>query len=132
VTYKDAVRFIPDLISAEDSYDQVIEKRLVNAVTKECEQYLLTSVDLDSWTKVTPCTVILYDDTINSFKQAYNKPLLDLLFQNRQPKIAYFLCMQDGFSLPAQNKRNLDSCMLFGNIPTGWQSRVFSVEQLIG
>jgi hypothetical protein len=114
VTYKDAVKFIPDLISAKDAYDQVIEKGLKNVVTDECKQDLLTSVDLENWTAITPCTVILYDDAINSFKQSYNKPLLDLLFQNRQPKITYFLCMQDGFALPPQIKRNLDSCMLFG------------------
>jgi hypothetical protein len=35
VSYKEAVRFIPDLISAKDAYDQVIEKGLKNAVTEE-------------------------------------------------------------------------------------------------
>jgi hypothetical protein len=114
VSYKDAVKFVPDLISAKDAYDQVIEKGLRNAITEECKDDLFASVDIDRWTNITPCTVILYDDAINSFKQTHNKPLLDLLFQNRQPKITYFLCMQDGFALPPQIKRNLDSCMLFG------------------
>jgi hypothetical protein len=58
VTYKNAIKFIPDLISAKDAYDQVFEKGLVNSVTKECEQDLLTSVDLDHWTSITPCTVV--------------------------------------------------------------------------
>ena len=62
----------------------------------------------------TPGTVVLYDDAINIFRNTKNKLLLDLLYQNRQPKITYFLCMQDGFGLPAQIKRNLDTCFIFG------------------
>jgi hypothetical protein len=114
VTYKDAINFIPDLMSAKDAYNQVIEKGLANDIIEECRRDLFEAVDLDRWVGMTPSTVVLYDDAINSFKRTKNKILLDLLFQNRQPKITYFLCMQDGFSLPPQVKRNLDSCMLFG------------------
>jgi hypothetical protein len=56
----------------------------------------------------------LYDDAINIFKNTKYLDLLNNLFKNRQAKITYFLCAQDGFSLPVNVKRNLDSCVVFG------------------
>jgi hypothetical protein len=114
VKYDDMVKFLTDLIDAKNAYQEVLEKGLTKAVTDKCKKDLLTALDLKDFTQQTPGTIVLYDDAINIFKAAKNKPLLDLLHQNRQPRITYFLCMQDGFALPPQVKRNLDTCVVFG------------------
>jgi hypothetical protein len=114
VSYADMLPFLKDLVDAKSAYEETIEKGLVNDVTDRCKKDLLHAVDVKEFGESTPGTIVLYDDAINIFKSAKNKPLLDLLHQNRQPKITYFLCMQDGFALPPQVKRNLDTCIIFG------------------
>ncbi|GHU18839.1 hypothetical protein FACS189472_07740 [Alphaproteobacteria bacterium] len=114
VSYADMLTFMKGLIDAKMAYEQIIEKNLTTEVTDRCKKDLLKAVDVTHFGDRTPGTVVLYDDAINIFKSMKNKPLLDLLHQNRQPKITYFLCMQDGFALPPQVKRNLDTCILFG------------------
>ena len=114
VTYADALNFVTDLIDAKNRYNEVLEKGLQSSITTRSRNDFFKTLDLTEWADITPSTVILYVDAINIFKSHKNKPLLDLLFQNRQPKITYFLCMQDGFAIPPQIKRNLDTCMIFG------------------
>jgi hypothetical protein len=114
VSYANMTKFLLDFIDAKNAYQEVLDKGLKNDVTDKCRKDLLTALDLKDFTQQTPGTVILYDDAINIFKQPKYKQLLDLLHQNRQPRITYFLCMQDGFALPPQVKRNLDTCILFG------------------
>jgi hypothetical protein len=114
VTYANMMPFLKDLVHAKSAYEETIEKGLTNEVTERCKQDLLKAVDVQEFGDKTPGTVVLYDDAINIFKSTRNKPLLDLLHQNRQLKITYFLCMQDGFALPPQVKRNLDTCVIFG------------------
>ena len=41
-------------------------------------------------------------------------PISRMLFENRQPRITYFLCLQDPFSLDINVKSNLDSLWIFG------------------
>jgi hypothetical protein len=114
VSYSDMLAFLTDLVDAKSAYEETLEKGLVNAIIDKCKKNLLHAVDVKEFGEKTPGTVVLYDDAINIFKSSRNKPLLDLLHQNRQPKITYFLCMQDGFALPPQVKRNLDTCVIFG------------------
>ena len=114
VSYADMLPFLKDFVDAKNAYDEVITKGLQNSITERCKQDLLKTVDVDRFGETTPGTIVLYDDAINIFRNTKNKLLLDLLYQNRQPKITYFLCMQDGFGLPAQVKRNLDTCFIFG------------------
>jgi hypothetical protein len=114
VSYKNMLTFLTDFVDAKSAYEETIEKGLTEDITEECKYDLLKAVDVPRFGDRTPGTVVLYDDAINIFKNARNKPLLDLLHQNRQPKITYFLCMQDGFAVPPQVKRNLDTCILFG------------------
>jgi hypothetical protein len=114
VSYADMLTFMRDLVDAKMAYEEILEKGLESKVTDRCKKDLLNAVDVARFGQKIPGTVVLYDDAINIFKSAKNKPLLDLLHQNRQPKITYFLCMQDGFALPPQVKRNLDTCILFG------------------
>jgi hypothetical protein len=114
VRYSDMVQFLTDLIDAKNAYQEALEKGLINDITTKCRNDLFKALDLSSFTEQTPGTIVLYDDAINIFKVPKYKPLLDLLHQNRQPRITYFLCMQDGFALPPQIKRNLDTCIIFG------------------
>jgi hypothetical protein len=114
VSYDDMRTFLPDLIDAKSAYQEVLDKELVNDIDDDCRNDLLTAVDVAEFGDSTPGTIILYDDAINIFKYPKNRKLLDLLHQNRQPRITYFLCLQDAFGIPPQIKRNLDSCILFG------------------
>jgi hypothetical protein len=123
VSYADMLPFLKDLVDAKSAFEEIIAKGLVNSITDKCRKDLLHVVDIDKFGDRTPGTIVLYDDAINIFKSAKNKPLLDLLHQNRQPKITYFLCMQDGFALPPQVKRNLDTCVIFGG---------FNDKQMLG
>jgi hypothetical protein len=115
VSYKDMPVFPADLVDAKMAYSELLEKGLLEDATDKCKEDLMNALDLSYWGESTSGTVILYDDAINIFKNPKNKKLLDLLFQNRQPRITYFLCLQDPFSLPAQIKRNLDTCLVFGS-----------------
>jgi hypothetical protein len=111
--------FLTDLMNAKNAYQDVIDKGLQNVITDECKEDLFNTIDVSNFTQQTPGTAILYDDAVNIFKQPKNRELLDLLHQNRQPRITYFLCMQDGFALPPQSKRNLDTCVIFGGFNDG-------------
>jgi hypothetical protein len=106
--------FLADLVDAKNAYQQVIDNGIVDEITDASRDDILNAVDLTKFINPIPATVVLYDDAINVFADRKYKVLLDLLFQNRQPRITYFLCMQDVFSLPPQIKRNLDTCILFG------------------
>jgi hypothetical protein len=122
VKYNDMPLFLTNLIKSKNAYQQVIDEGLTENVTDECRTTLLKALDISDFYEyldadgqpITPSTAILYDDAINIFKSNKFKGLLDLLQQNRQPKITYFLCMQDGFPLPPQIKRDLDTCIIFG------------------
>jgi hypothetical protein len=114
VSYKDKPAFLNDLVDAKNAYGEVLEQKLLNDTTDECKEDLMNALDLSYWGEPLWGTIILYDDAINVFKNTKNKKLLDLLFHNRQPRITCFLCLQDAFSLPAQIKRNLDTCIIFG------------------
>lgn len=61
-------------------------------------------------------TIVLLDDCQNMFehKNIRNAELFSLLFQNRQPKITYFLTQQDAKGIDSSLKQNLDSVWIFG------------------
>jgi hypothetical protein len=114
VTYADMKPFLTDLVNAKNAYEDVIANGLQDEITDERREDLFNTIDDSDFTQQTPATAILYDDAINIFRKPKNKMLSDMLHQNRQPRITYFLCMQDAFALPPQIKRNLDTCVIFG------------------
>lgn len=114
VSYDNMKVFLSDLVDVKDAYQEVLDKGLIHSATEKCKKDLINALDLSCFGEPTPGTVILYYDAINIFKSPKNKVLLDLLHQNRQPRITYFLCLQDAFALPPQVKRNLDTCVIFG------------------
>jgi hypothetical protein len=106
--------FLADLVGAKMAYSELLEKGLLEDATDKCKEDLMNALDLSFWGLPMSDTIILYDDAINIFKNSKNKKFLDLLFENRQPRITYFLYPQDLFSLPAQIKKNLDKAIIFG------------------
>jgi hypothetical protein len=114
VSYDEMTSYLNDLVKAKTAYEEIVRKDLVHEVTDNCKNELIKAVRPTYFGAPTPHTVVLYDDAINVFKGQKYKVLYNLLFQNRQPKITYFLCMQDGFGVPPAVKRNLDTCIIFG------------------
>jgi hypothetical protein len=114
VNYADMPVFLTDLIDAKNAYQDAIEKGVLYKLSNATYADILTALDLNQLVNTTPHTAILYDDAINAFKNKKFHSLLNLLFQNRQPRITYFFRMQDGFALPPQVKRNMDTCIVFG------------------
>jgi Cdc6-like AAA superfamily ATPase len=114
VSYADMPVFLADLIDAKNAYQDAIEKGVLYELTESSMKDLMVSLDLNQLVGTTPHTVVLYDDAINIFKSKKFEVLLNLLFQNRQPRITYFLCIQEGFAIPPQVKRNTDTCIVFG------------------
>jgi hypothetical protein len=119
IKYDDMPVFLTDLIDAKNAYQDAIENGVLYDLSNKTYADILPLLDLNDLPAATPGTVILYDDAINLFKKPKFRTLLDLLFQNRQPKITYFLCMQDGFAIPPQVRRNIDTCIVFGGYNDG-------------
>ena len=100
---------IHDIIKNEINLDDITEE------SKENIQNILGTNEI-SHEKSTYHTIVLLDDCQNVFdrKTRQNERLFKLLFENRQPKITYFLTMQDPKHLDSSLKQNLDSCWFFG------------------
>jgi hypothetical protein len=62
--------------------------------------------------KNTPHTIIFIDDCIDLLTK--RGELFKKLFENRQPRITYFLGLQDIHGIPSSMKSNRDSLILFG------------------
>jgi hypothetical protein len=60
--------------------------------------------------------VILLDDAINILKESKFKPVVNLLFQNRQPRLTVFICIQDMYGITPQIRRNCDTVFLFAGM----------------
>jgi hypothetical protein len=101
-------------MNAKTAYLQAIDKNMQDKLTSRCVNDLFKSLDINGWTNEVPGTIILYDDAINMFSGQKHSDLVKYMFENRQPRITYFLCTQDAFRIPPQLKRNCDTCIVFG------------------
>ncbi|KAA6375148.1 MAG: hypothetical protein EZS28_029326 [Streblomastix strix] len=88
------------LIEAKAAYDTVVEKHLINQLTSDSKQDILTTIGADNFKMKHPQTLVLFDDAMSVFKNK-QLPLFKKLFKNRQPRITYFLCLQDIIGLDA-------------------------------
>jgi hypothetical protein len=93
-----------------------LDKNALGDLDEETQQDLFQTLDLDGWTLEIPHTVILLDDAINVLRENKFKPLRDLLFRNRQPRLTVFICIQDLYGVPPQLRRNCDSVFLFAGM----------------
>jgi hypothetical protein len=116
IRYENAVEVVNDIIKAKNAYEQVLEKKLISSITDESRDDILSSLDLEKFTNYIPHTAILMDDAMNVLKETKYKTLRDLIFQNRQPKLTIFICLQDAFGIPASIKRNIDTVWLFAGL----------------
>jgi hypothetical protein len=113
VRYEDIEAVLSDIMDAKSAYENVIRKDLQNEVADSTRIDLFTTLDLSEWRTEIPHTAILLDDVINILKDARFKKLQNLLFQNRQPRLTIFICVQDIFGVPVKIRRNCDGIWIF-------------------
>jgi hypothetical protein len=116
VKYKDAFEVLKDIMEAKMAYEQIIFKNLQNKTTDESKMDILKTLDMDDFIDYIPNTAILMDDAINILKENKYKKLVNLIFQNRQPRFTFFICIQDTFSIPTCIRRNLDTVWIFAGM----------------
>lgn len=118
--YEDIEECIQKIIEAKEDYQEIVEKDLSQQLDDKYAAELMNTLSIKSFDNPILHTVVLYDDAIEIFRNRKSK-LYRMLFENRQPKITYFLCIQDPIGLDPSIKSNLDSCWLFG----GYSSQKF-------
>jgi hypothetical protein len=116
VTNSDIIPVIKDLIDAKNAYADALDKNALGDLDEATQKDLFQTLDLRGWTVEIPHTIILLDDVINVLKKNKFKSLRDLLFQNRQPRLTVFICVQDLYGIPPQVRRNCDSVFLFAGM----------------
>ena len=120
-TYEEAFEILTMITDAKADYAEIKNKHLEDKLDPEYEQELLAQLNIRNFNQDYIHTIVFYDDAINIFKNKKD-PLFRLLFENRQPKITYFLAIQDPVGLDPSVKSNIDSCWLFG----GFSSQKFN------
>ncbi|KAA6360102.1 MAG: hypothetical protein EZS28_044371, partial [Streblomastix strix] len=100
VTYGEIDEVLNDLIEAKAAYDTVVEKHLINQLTSDSKQDILSTIGTKNFKIKYPHTLVLFDDAMSVFKNK-QLPLFKKLFKNRQPRITYFLCLQNIIGLDA-------------------------------
>jgi hypothetical protein len=113
VKYEDALEVLRDIISAKTAYEQVITNHLEKDLTESSKADVLKTLDIINFTSYIPNTAILIDDAINILKEPKYRRLVNLIFQNRQPRFTFFICCQDSFGIPPSIKRNVDIVWIF-------------------
>ena len=118
VPYSGAVDAIKEVAEAKNAAHEIVEndikkEDLEDEAVKHIEKALGSS--LNDKNEIYH-TVVLLDDCQDRFSRRtpQNQELWRLLFENRQPKITYFLTMQDPKGIDSSLKENLDSAWLFG------------------
>jgi hypothetical protein len=120
VTYDDITSVLDDVIDAKSALEDAIRKNIVDELTKETVKDLEKTLDcqianINSLEQI-PHTFVFLDDAINILKDTKFKKLQNLLFQNRQPRLTIFICVQDVFGVPVKIKRNCDSIWIFAGL----------------
>lgn len=117
VTYDDAAAFLKRICMSKDDISWLHEQGItdVHQLSDESKEEVLDTLKINTIDPIVH-TLVLFDDCIQIFtKQTKeNKELFRMLFENRQPKITYFLCLQDPIGINTQIKQNIDSLWFFG------------------
>ena len=118
VPYSRAVEAIQSVANAKVAMHDIVKNEIdLENLTDESKEVITTTLggEIDNKNEVFH-TAVLLDDCQNMFEKRNrtNETLFKMLFENRQPKITYFLTMQDPKHLDSSLKQNLDSCWLFG------------------
>ncbi|KAA6384371.1 MAG: hypothetical protein EZS28_020105 [Streblomastix strix] len=113
VPYAEANDVLDELIECKQAYDEVVEKNQEKQMKDESKQDILSNIGAKDFSIKFPHTIVLFDDAMSIFKSK-NNPLYKKRFKNRQPRITYFLCLQDIIGLDASIKSNVDTLYFFG------------------
>ena len=118
VPYHEAVEAIKNVAEAKNAAHKMVEKDIhTEDLEEEAVEKISDSLgtQLDDTNEIYH-TAVLLDDCQDRFlrRTPQNAELWRLLFENRQPKITYFLTMQDPKGIDTALKENLDSAWLFG------------------
>jgi hypothetical protein len=116
VSYKDLLQVLHDLIDAKNAYANAIENGVVDKLSKEVRDDILNTLYLEDFRNEIPHTAILLDDAINILRENKFKPLVNVLFQNRQPRLTVFICIQGMYGVSPQLRRNCDTIFLFAGM----------------
>ncbi|KAA6386151.1 MAG: hypothetical protein EZS28_018323 [Streblomastix strix] len=84
ITYGEIDGVLNDLIEAKAAYDIVVEKHLINQLTSDSKQDILSTIGAENFKIKYPHTLVLFDDTMSVFKNK-QLPLFNKLLKNRQP-----------------------------------------------
>ena len=116
VTYDNAVEKINELAEAKKAIIEIKKNDIdVNELDHE-ELDKALGTDISQSTSDVYHSIVLLDDCAFLFEKRTrdNMALWKLLFENRQPKITYFLTMQDPKGLDTSIKEAIDTVWLFG------------------
>lgn len=121
VDYAHTAKAIKRFSRAKDAQHKIVKKGIeIDDLEDDLKDKLKTDLDLKDDGEINldnPYhTIVLLDDCQNMFehKNIRNAELFSLLFQNRQPKITYFLTEQDAKDIDSSLKQNVDSVWVFG------------------
>ena len=118
VPYNKAVEAIKEVAEAKNAAHEIVENSIEkDQLDDDALQHIESALgsSLDDKNEIYH-TIVLLDDCQDRFvrRTPQNQELWRLLFENRQPKITYFLTMQDPKGIDSSLKENLDSAWLFG------------------
>ncbi|KAA6360117.1 MAG: hypothetical protein EZS28_044356, partial [Streblomastix strix] len=94
VPYAEVNELLDFLIESKQAYDEVIDKKLESKLTEESKELMIEGAGTDDFKIKFPHTIVLFDDAMSIFRNK-NNPLFQKLLKNRQPRITYFLFLQD-------------------------------------
>jgi energy-coupling factor transporter ATP-binding protein EcfA2 len=121
---------VPDTKSGRQKIDKFMKTIEKNKKAKEKQPFpeeLRGKISVEEYEKILkylnipgiednlPHTIIFIDDCIDLLTK--RGTLFKKLFENRQPRITYFLGLQDVQGIPPSMKSNIDSLVLFGMFP---------------
>ncbi len=121
VSYAKAVDVIHDIADAKNIAHSLKSGELkLSSLSADAKQELADRLGIknaeECLTREIFHTIVLLDDCQDVFahKTPHNKALFKLLFENRQPKITYFLTQQDAKGVDSSLRQNLDGVWVFG------------------
>jgi hypothetical protein len=113
VKYDEANNVLEELSRAKAAYDEVVENGWENQLNEISVNEILNPLHINDFKKKSLQTLVILDDCIRIFGSKKN-PIHQRLYENRQPKITYFLTLHDLFSIPPSLKTNLHTLWIFG------------------
>ena len=128
ITYEEADARIGELTDAKALYHEA--KRTNTELEPDEKEELMKILHTDDLETTVQHTLVLLDDCVDIFKNK-KSGLYKRLFRTRQPKITYFLCLQDVHQISTAIKANVDSLWFFGEFPWSkflWMTNQFPLD----